>query len=300
LGNTGFMCLFIRDKPHTPTLTLRRKKQIPSPKIFSALALLAFLNACTSPSTRFHNEAMAQHFNVAHLTTPLFQHIIYSNNAQREPSKNMLHIYLDGDGTPWVRKYVIAKDPTSRNRMILDLMGMDRTPSILLGRPCYYGLYTSPECHPRYWTSHRYAAEVVHSMKEALIKWLIQHPQFKNITFIGYSGGGTLAMLLAPYFKQTTQVVTVAANLDIEQWALLHAYSPLTGSLNPITQRKLPKTIKQLHFAGALDKNTPATITKSYAATKGRSKVFILNNQAHCCWNEHWLEILAIIKTNIH
>lgn len=264
--------------------------------IFFSLILIVSLNACTSPSADFHNTAAAKHFNVSYLTTPLFHHTLYTNNAALKSSSKTLHIYLDGDGSPWLKNRWIAIDPTSRKKMILDLMSMDKAPSLLLGRPCYYGLHATLGCHPRYWTSHRYAEEIVQSMKDALIAWLAQHPNFINVTFIGYSGGGTLAVLLVPHFTQTRQVITIAANLDINAWAKRHGYSPLLGSLNPISQPKLNSSIKQLHFAGGKDTNVPASIITSYVDKQQSAKVLILKNQAHCCWDMQWLSILAIIN----
>jgi len=269
-----------------------------TPVIFSTLTLIVSISACSSPSASFHNAAIAEQFNVSYLNTDFFQHTIYSNNAILKSTNKTLHIYLDGDGTPWLNRYRRAKDPTSRKKMILTLMNIDQAPAILLGRPCYYGQHTSLNCHPRYWTSHRYAPKIVQSMQQALSIWLTQHPQVQNITFIGYSGGGALAVLLAAHFKQIRQVVTVAANLDISQWTKQHTYTPLTGSLNPIMQAKLPANIKQVHIAGALDKNMPVAIIKNYAATKGPAEVIIFDNQTHCCWDKHWLAILAIINTH--
>jgi len=118
------------------------------------------------------------------------------------------------------------------------------------------------------------------------------------MTFIGYSGGGTIASLLAPLFPQTKQLITFSANLDTDAWAKLHGYSPLSGSLNPTLQKKLPSHIKQLHIAGELDTNVPPSIIQSYISKEERSNILIFKNQAHCCWNVHWLTILDRIKSN--
>ncbi len=264
------------------------------------LLLSAIINitACTTPSANFHNTAIEHQFKATKINTPLFEHIIYSNNISDIPVAQRLHIYLDGDGTPWLRNRWIAKDPSPRNPQILELMSLDKSPAILLGRPCYYGLHSTANCHFRYWTSHRYAPEIVESMAQALAIWLTQHPQFKQITFIGYSGGGTLAVLLAPYFSNTQQVVTITANLDIDTWSNLHGYSPLSGSLNPINQPKLKPAIKQLHISGGQDKNVPSAIIKSYIIQQEAANLLIFENQAHCCWNKYWQSILDTIDTS--
>ena len=74
----------------------------------------------------------------------------------------MLHVYLDGDGTPMLGSYPAA-DPTPRDPLVLDLMALDSTPSIYVGRPCYHGLSGAP-CSPSLWTSGRYSEPVVASM----------------------------------------------------------------------------------------------------------------------------------------
>jgi len=256
---------------------------------------IAFISGCTSPSLKFHKTAVTKKFNSVKLTTAFFQHIIYSNAATLKSPEKVLHIYLDGDGSPWIANRRIAKDPTARNPMILDLMQQDKAPAILLGRPCYYGLHTTSDCHYRYWTSHRYGESVVESMSQALTAWLLQHPNFKQLTFIGYSGGGTLAVLLAPHFKRSRQVITLAANLDISAWTKRHGYSPLTGSLNPINLAPLRSNIKQLHIAGDQDTNVPASIAKSFVESQASASILILKNQSHCCWRKQWSSILSMI-----
>ena len=67
---------------------------------------------------------------------------------------------------------------------------------------------------------------------------------------IGYSGGGTLAQLVAEKFTQTRAVVTLAGNLDLAAWVQLHDYTPLGGSLNPAERPPLPGHILQIHYVG--------------------------------------------------
>jgi len=254
--------------------------------------LLAFTYGCSTPSIKFHNKASEQHFSAERISTPLFEHIIYTNQATQTNTQHSLHVYLDGDGSPWLSNHWIAKDPTSRNPMILELMAMDSNASILLGRPCYHGLANTKKCHPQYWTSHRYSYEVVQSMRIALKKWLIAHPHIQKINFIGFSGGGGLAALLTPYFPQTTQLITLAANLSIDAWTTQHNYTPLIGSLNPIEQKQLNSQIQQTHIVGAQDKNIPISLVNSYVKKQESAKLLIIESQAHCCWNNHWQSIL--------
>ncbi|MGR9051879.1 MAG: alpha/beta fold hydrolase [Gammaproteobacteria bacterium] len=201
-------------------------------------------------------------------------------------------MYLDGDGSPWSHRRWLNEDPTSRNPLILELMHLDPNPSLLLGRPCYHGLSKIPPCTYKYWTSQRYSEEVVASMTRALQIWLKKHT-FNEIVLIGFSGGGTLAVLMAPRFDNVRTVVTVAANLDVEAWSRYHGYSPLTDSLNPAELPPL-KNIKQIHIAGLDDEVVPAEIIKAYANKQTDAAYWPFEGYSHkCCWAKAWKAILT-------
>ncbi|MGR9044145.1 MAG: alpha/beta fold hydrolase [Gammaproteobacteria bacterium] len=250
------------------------------------------LTACATPSENFSKIATAYGFYRFTVSTETFEHQFYSNTDPTFVSKReVLHVYLDGDGSPWHRQRWLNDDPTSRNPMILDLMRQDRTPSILLGRPCYHGFSQSTSCHSKYWTSHRYSDEVVNSMAQALNNWLKNH-SFSRIVLIGYSGGGTLGVLIAPHIANARTVVTLAANLDVEAWSLYHGYSPLKESLNPATL-SLNNDLKQIHIAGSEDSIVPAQIIKSYADKQVNALFLSYDGYDHrCCWTETWRSIL--------
>ena len=121
------------------------------------------------------------------------------------------------------------------------------------------------------------------------------HPHIKKLVFIGYSGGGTLAVLLAPYFDNIKAVITIAANLDTDSWTTLHHYTPLSHSLNPIQQPPLSASIKQIHIAGKNDNNIPVKLIQSYIDKQYHAQLIIIKKQAHSHWQPHWLKILDII-----
>lgn len=261
------------------------------------LFLIINLIACTTPSEHFHQIAIKKQFHQLWVTGSRFQHAIYSQAHIKERLTTTLHVYIDGDGSPWLKQHFIASDPTAHSPLILDLMALDDTPSILLGRPCYYGKSNIQPCHPRFWTSHRYSLDVVNSMENALLFWLKKFPNIQNITLIGYSGGGALAILLAPSIKKIIRIITLAANLDIEKWTTLHHYTPLTGSLNPIKAKKIAPNIKQFHIAGEDDNNIPVALIQSFIHQQSTAKLWIIKNQGHCCWTQHWPSLLHRLHT---
>lgn len=252
------------------------------------------LSGCATPAEYFQAAADGYGLTVATLHASHFRHKIFLNaKALNGSGEETLHVYLDGDGTPWEHKRCIAADPTSREPLILDLLHRDAAPALLLGRPCYHGFSASPECDNKLWTAQRYSRVVVDSMAEVLRAWLHGHP-YRHLVFIGYSGGGVLAVLLAPYFTNTTAVLTVAANLDVDAWSRHHGYSSLQGSLNPAVQPPLNGGIRQLHGAGKKDTIVPLSVIQAYADRQADAALLIYGAYDHrCCWVDAWPALLA-------
>lgn len=263
----------------------------------SIFLLVMALASCVSPSNKFARKALEYGFGSLEMDSDTFEHRIYFNQfVSDRVDLTTLHVYLDGDGTPWVKGKWIAEDPTARNSLILRLMHLDKTPSLLLGRPCYYGLNQGFNCENKYWASHRYSSEVVTSMAYVLNTWLEKN-KYKELVFIGYSGGGVLAILMANKINITTKVVTIAANLDIRAWSEFHGYKTLKNSLNPAEEAVLHADIQQIHFAGRDDKVVPAFIIKKYAQSQKNARYFEVPGKGHvCCWEKEWSKILDIIN----
>jgi pimeloyl-ACP methyl ester carboxylesterase len=134
---------------------------------------------------------------------------------------------------------------------------------------------------------------VLDSLVAALRSYLSAHA-YRRVVLIGYSGGGTLAWLMAGRIPETTAVITIAANLDIDEWTQLHHYSPLTGSLNPALQPALPPAIEQRHFAGERDANVPPSVLQSFARRHPGVRVIEVPGFDHlCCWIERWPQLLG-------
>lgn len=259
--------------------------------LFSLCILI--LTSCATPSEHFAKVAFDFGFSGLLFSTGLFDHQLYTNaEASYHLNHEVLYVYLDGDGSPWEQHRWIADDPTSTNPMILELMQQDNNPSIFLGRPCYHGFNNSAACHFKYWTSHRYSREVINSMALALKRWLQQYP-YKKIVLIGFSGGGTLAVLMAPELPGVQTVVTVAANLDVDAWSLYHRYLPLSESLNPATL-SLNTHLKQIHIVGLNDTIVPAGLIKAYADKQvNATYISYPHFDHHCCWVKEWPAILS-------
>ncbi|HEX6795820.1 MAG TPA: alpha/beta fold hydrolase [Casimicrobiaceae bacterium] len=256
--------------------------------LVTAFALLAC--ACATPSRQFAAEAHALGFASAVIEGDPFRHAVWF--AQVDERSDALHVYIEHDGTPWIDVTRVSGDPTPRTPFALELMARDTGPRLFLGRPCYFEMRFDAACSPSSWTHRRYAPEVVHSMASALRAFLEQHP-YRHVVLIGYSGGGTLAWLLASRVPQTSAVVTIAANLDTDAWTTLHRYSTMTGSLNPALQPPLPSSIIDVAYVGGRDDNVPPSIARSFAARHRNAKIVEVAGFDHrCCWIERWPRLL--------
>ena len=223
-----------------------------------------------------------------------FQHVAYRNDGVL--SSKVLHVYLDGDGSPWLRERWVASDPTPRQPLVLQLMALDPGPSVYLGRPCYHGMARVPPCKPEYWTHGRYSEPVVASMAAAL-EDIAGEREYEHVVLFGYSGGGALAMFLAERVQGVSAVVTVAANLDPDAWARYHKYTPLWTSLNPARRPPLDSGIRQLHLGGKRDRNIPPQILQGALAGQRGADLWLFSDFDHrCCWEEVWPEVLKHLQ----
>lgn len=260
------------------------------------LSLLTVLWGCQGNIRPVEFARLSAAMQVSHIMTPYHQHMV----LMQEPSESSdsLHIYIEGDGRPWIKRYLIARDPTPRVPLTLGLMRQDTQRSIFLGRPCYfngphYGL-TDTACAPELWTSARYSEVVIASMVDAL-RQLLDGRHYAQLTLIGYSGGGTIATLMAQRMPEVTQLVTIAANLDVDAWARHHHYSPLRDSLNPASLSiKQPEI--QYHFFGSDDQVVPPELAQHWLQTQGFPPIIIDGFDHRCCWQKKWPELLQMIN----
>lgn len=222
-----------------------------------------------------------------------FKHQVYRN---RSGNGKILHVYLEGDGRPWLSRRRIALDPTPKNPLMLKLMSLDSAPSVYVGRPCYF-IAQDDNCSPQWWTQKRYAAEVVSSLNQVIQQYA---ENYEGIALFGHSGGGSLAMLVAAQREDVVALMTLAGNLDIDRWAIHHGYSPLVGSLNPANQPALNQSILQKHFLGALDINVMPEMVLATIERQIQADFYLLDNVDHsCCWRKLWPQLLLDLEREL-
>jgi pimeloyl-ACP methyl ester carboxylesterase len=280
-----------------------RHRQIAWP--FRALFFVLFcilLQGCVTPTDKLNIYASEQGFERNSLRVKGFDLLVYKNPAQSASKKTaelptVMHVYLEGDGSPWRYRTIVMPDPTPRNPLMLRLMALDDQPSVYLGRPCYNGTSRDLGCDSKLWTSGRYSSRVVESMAAA-IDVLIKRHGPDEVRLFGHSGGGALALLMAAKIPLVTHVVTIAGNLDIEAWTTHHGYTPLYSSLNPAKQPSLRPEITQWHLLGGRDPVVPVPILKPFVSSQAAASGFLYSGYDHgCCWLNLWPTVLEAVDS---
>lgn len=275
---------------------------------FALALVLASLAGCATPTDSFDFHAHKAGLTASKIMGDPFEHMVFWNaaalamKAGHGPQDAPLHVYIDGDGTPW-RAGHPTSDPTPRNPLTLRLIGLDSAPSALLGRPCFDGLANSPHCNWTYWNDARYSPVVVASMVTALRR-LKNEVHAKKVILFGTSGGGALAVLIADRAKFVEGIITVAANLDTKAWLAYHAYNGMKQSLNPATDRALhpdeaQHVLFERHYAGGRDLDVPPdTVVKGL---RSPSDLIVVPDYNHnCCWVDIWPQVLADVARLAH
>ncbi|AHG39359.1 hypothetical protein N018_03510 [Pseudomonas syringae CC1557] len=202
---------------------------------------------------------------------------------------NRLRVYLEGDGHAWATATQPSIDPSPRKLLVPQMAINDPTPSAYLARPCQF--ITAQACNSALWTDRRFSQEVVTSVSDALDQ-MKQRYGNKEFELIGYSGGATLALLLAGQRDDITLIQTIAGNLAPNQWTELKGLSPLNGSLNPLDYIQYLALIPQRHLSGTRDEMIPTELAKFYSRQLGNgacSQLIIVSGPSHeDGWEEVW------------
>ncbi len=271
------------------------------------LLLLSFLIGCnTAPSSEERRHiaerlAALNGWHAIELSTINFNLISYVPDRRTVPDR-VLTVYIEGDGLAWNTPYIPSSDPTPGDPVALRLALKHPKGNVAyLARPCQYQKSHKDNCQQRYWTGSRYAQEVISSESQALDQ-LKERFNAKKLNLVGYSGGGTVSVLLAARRHDVDRLITVAGNLDHQAWTSMHKITPLEGSLNPLEYIDKLKHIRQWHFTGANDKVIPPVLSRSFAnrfPVGNTPAVIVLPSYDHrCCWAERWESLWGV--TNSH
>lgn len=269
------------------------------------LLCVTALAACTSPAVKFSRRAAQAGVTAVEIKGTQFTHLIFSRAPTHESQVSL--VFIEGDsawqndrpvyvydqdkhtaGITYTRKPVT--DPTPQHALAFNLMLKTALPAWYITRPCYNGMHDA-SCNERVWTFERYSEAAVASMARALAQYAAMQPQ-RKLVLVGYSGGATLAVLLAARLPQVSGVITIAANLDTEAWANALHYEPLSGSLNPaidLTTLHVP----HITLVGDQDQQVPFSTVTRFLTAQPQTIVRHYANYDHvCCWEKNWPVLL--------
>ena len=233
-------------------------------------------------------------------TKKLQPHIIETSNYQlwalspATKASDTLRIYIEGDGRAWLRRGVASTDPTPRNRLVHRLMLQDSKPDIAyLARPCQFVM--NHNCTQESWTFGRYNKDALKALNAAVSVLKDKH-HYKKLELVGYSGGATMALLIAANRKDVISIRTVAGNLSPEYTNRLHKVSPMPAALNPENYAPELSMLPQIHFYGEQDRVIRGDIAQHYQKQfthKGCIQITAVIKASHSRhWSTAWPQLL--------
>jgi hypothetical protein len=236
-------------------------------KIKKLLLILIFslsLIGCQNDPNKIANKANL--YKQLHTT----KHFIITSYARTikhiDPSKP-LYIYIEGDGQAWISKYKLSSNPTPRDPLTLKLASLDQRPNVIyIARPCQFTTHKlDHNCSSQYWSTARYSEPVVNSINEVVTNFKnFINNQKQDIHLIGYSGGATIAGIIASIRSDVKSLTTIAGNLDHDAVSEFHKTTKLHQSLNLINFAKNLSHIPQVHYIGENDQIIPIDVIKNF------------------------------------
>lgn len=247
--------------------------------------------SCSTKQSVIH-QAEQNGFTEHRYQTPTF--LLTTFQRVKGPHE-VCHVYIEGDGNSWKTKHQLSNNPTPKQPLALQLACRDQHPQVIyIARPCQYTpLALDSSCDPKYWSSHRYSTEVLQAFHSTLDQIRDKDTRF---LLIGFSGGASIAALIASDRKDVVGLITVAGDLNHVVLNRHHQTSPLTGSLNPMNIASKLKNLPQKHLSGGKDKTVPTFIASQFSKavdnpTCCQIEIFP-EAEHHAGWAEKWPEII--------
>jgi len=269
-------------------------------RLFLTLCLILCLTLSCAQQTaidkfnKIHTQAKSHQWKANIIEGSYFDLMSFTPNTIQP--HDTLTIYLEGDGLAWRNTFTPSNNPTPLNPIGLQLAWKHPTSHVAyLARPCQYvSEQHAKHCMTSVWTHGRYAQNTVDATNAA-IDVLKARYKATSIELIGYSGGATIALLVAINRQDINNIITVSGNTNPVGWVHHHAVSPLSTSLNPLDYSVELQQIPQIHLMGIQDKITPPYLTKQFTDALNQPDMIQLYTLAsfnhHCCWVTSWPQL---------
>ena len=228
-------------------------------RLLTFAAMMSGLTGCSSQQAKLNEWARDHGAKTEVIQTSTFP-IQAVTPAHFTPGPR-LTIYIEGDGHAWSTPSQPSLDPSPYAFSVAELATRSH-PGIYIARPCQFIM--AEGCDTSVWTNARFSSKVIQAMSAAVDLFKRRYGA-TSIELVGYSGGATVALLLAEQRDDISQIQSIAGNLAPAAWVKLHGLSPLTGSLDPSVASEKLRGIAQRHFVGRDDHTVKPELTRGYA-----------------------------------
>lgn len=289
----------LHSSPESVKVSIRRLLFGKQQRLCTLIFLLTFflLASCSSFPDASERRATAQILAAKHQWSSRIIATKHFDVMAFTPSITVKHdelvVFIEGDGFAWRTRSQPSQDPTPmRSTGLMTALNHPAQNAIYLARPCQYLMDTQKRnCDRAIWTTARASQLVVDASSQALDQ-LKQTYAAESLILVGYSGGGTVAALLAAQRNDVKYLITLAGNLDHQRWTNWHKLTPLRESLNPADFVQQLQAIPQHHFVGEQDKVVPLAIAQAYRQRfpkTGFINIELVKGFDHtCCWAQEW------------
>ena len=285
------------------------------------LTLLLILSGCAGLSRLEPTSRVAQAEELAHSAG--FSRVVWSSTPhplwsytrlKPEAASDIVYVYIEGDGVLQINQYgqsYLSDDPTSSPQLPLMLATWHgqfapQDSIVYMARPCQFTHHSRQDkCTQMDWLKGRYGPKVAESFNTALDALRAKVQPNVKFHLVGYSGGGTIAMLLANTRDDIAKVTTLAANLDHETFFRLHQETYPPPAFDLLTHPARVAATPQLHVVGSKDPIVPEAVARAYmsklsAQQAPRSaQVERVEGQNHhdvAGWQKVWQRLLPQVK----
>lgn len=207
----------------------------------------------------------------------------------RQPAGAVLTVVIEGDGRAHDRSGRPTRDPTPSRPLGLAIAhAWPEGPRAWLARPCQFTQRRDPACRPADWTADRFSAPML-AMLDGAVDDLKRRADVSQVRLVGWSGGGVMAAALARRRADVTELVTIAAPLDVKAWTSARRLSPLNlaPEVESLAMRPLP--LAQRHLLGERDRIVAPAAARAWAARLGGAGSVRTVDETHA---GHWPERL--------
>lgn len=149
----------------------------------------------------------------------------------QQTAQNSWFVLIEGDGAPWITRTRPPINPTPKKPIIRQLARQLNDKSnrqvLYVARPCQYPEFTIAKCKVSDWTNERFSNRNVKALIDEIS---YQIPSASKVTIIGYSGGGVMALQVAPSLVPNfalEKIVLLGTPVDVEKWTERHGFTDI-------------------------------------------------------------------------